>query len=183
MELCSNRLCLRECTPNDVELLMNGFNDPDVIKFLGDNLFPFPRELATSFLNYCIASSTNVPRVFYNFIIDSGGKGIGEISLAGVGVSSSTKPISNYASFSYWLLKKYWGQGVMEEALDEVIRFSFNKLELDSLQADVANANVSSCKLLERKGFKIQEPSYCFVYDGKYCRIGRDSLYALFRDK
>ena len=56
----------------------------------------------------------------------------------------------------YELASQYWRQGIMTEALGEVIHFSFKSLELNRLEAYVMVDNIASRKLLEKLGFSLE---------------------------
>ncbi|MFF2019711.1 GNAT family N-acetyltransferase [Paenibacillus sp. NPDC058177] len=56
---------------------------------------------------------------------------------------------------SYELLPHSWGQGYAKEAVDQVLAYAFNKLNLSKVIAETQTANHSSCKLLERVGMKL----------------------------
>ncbi|GGA77304.1 hypothetical protein GCM10008025_21160 [Ornithinibacillus halotolerans] len=53
----------------------------------------------------------------------------------------------------YELSKEYWGKGIASEAFEAVIQFGFEQLNLQRVQALIEPPNISSQKLLERKGF------------------------------
>ena len=55
---------------------------------------------------------------------------------------------------SYLLLSKYWGNGYALEAAREIIRYAFNERKLNRLVAETQSANLVSCKLLEKLGFR-----------------------------
>jgi [ribosomal protein S5]-alanine N-acetyltransferase len=54
----------------------------------------------------------------------------------------------------YALNSNYCGNGYMIEALNRLIDFSFNELELHRLEANVDSQNYSSIKLLKKLNFK-----------------------------
>ncbi|GMQ78594.1 MAG: GNAT family protein [Anaerolineae bacterium] len=58
------------------------------------------------------------------------------------------------ADLGYDLAQPYWGKGLMFEALNIVIRFSFLSLKANRLQALVVPENHASIKLLERLNFQ-----------------------------
>lgn len=75
----------------------------------------------------------------------------------------------NRGEIGYALKPKYWGQGIMKEAIDTVVRFGFDKLELHSIMADVNPVNSKSLRVLEKCNFKRE--AYLrenFFYSGKY---------------
>jgi len=57
------------------------------------------------------------------------------------------------AEIGYALSPEFWGNGYMIEAMDILLDFGFNKLNLHSIEANVNPNNESSIKLLEKSGF------------------------------
>lgn len=60
------------------------------------------------------------------------------------------------AEIGYWLGKKYWGKGIMREAIKLILNFGFKKLKLVRIYARVMHPNISSVKLLEKLSFKYE---------------------------
>lgn len=56
----------------------------------------------------------------------------------------------------YWLGRKYWGKGIMKEAIKLILNFGFKKLKLVRIYARVMHPNISSAKLLEKSGFRYE---------------------------
>ena len=71
--------------------------------------------------------------------------------MGGIRLVANTK--FNSAEIGFWLGKKYWQNGYTFEAASEVIRFGFENLNLNRLEAHAMTENTSSIKLLERLGF------------------------------
>ena len=61
---------------------------------------------------------------------------------------------SRRAEIGYALGRPYWGSGYMHEALQALLRFAFQTLELNRLEADIDPRNIASAKTLERLGFQ-----------------------------
>jgi ribosomal-protein-alanine N-acetyltransferase len=55
---------------------------------------------------------------------------------------------------NYCLAKENWGQGIMSEAIDAVIRFGFEKIGLNRVEAKTNPKNPASFRVLEKVGFK-----------------------------
>lgn len=53
----------------------------------------------------------------------------------------------------YALAHRHWGQGWMHEALQVLIRYAFEELDLQRLEADIDPRNLTSARSLERLGF------------------------------
>lgn len=58
--------------------------------------------------------------------------------------------------FGYVLNKKYWNQGIMTEALKEIIRVNFEELELNRIEATHFVGNEASGKVMSKCGMKYE---------------------------
>jgi ribosomal-protein-alanine N-acetyltransferase len=61
------------------------------------------------------------------------------------------------AEIGYDLSTLYQGKGIMNESLNSIVKFGFQKLELELIEAYTHYKNDSSKKLLERNGFKLEK--------------------------
>ena len=61
---------------------------------------------------------------------------------------------SKKAEVGYELHPAYWSQGITSEAVKEVLRYSFNELDLHRMGAVTFPQNHASTHLLEKLGFK-----------------------------
>ena len=59
-------------------------------------------------------------------------------------------------SLVYALKPEYWGKGLMSEALAEIIRFGFQELDINRIEAETRPGNTSSEKLLHQCGFQFE---------------------------
>jgi ribosomal-protein-alanine N-acetyltransferase len=57
-------------------------------------------------------------------------------------------------SVGYDLARAYWGQGIMTEAVRAVIKFGFERMGLNRIEADASVENEASIRILERLGFQ-----------------------------
>lgn len=62
-------------------------------------------------------------------------------------------PESNKAEIGYELNCKYWGKGVMTEAALAVLKFGFEEMGLNRVEAFIDPANAGSIKVLQKLGF------------------------------
>jgi ribosomal-protein-alanine N-acetyltransferase len=60
------------------------------------------------------------------------------------------------AAVGFDLNREHWGQGIMSEALIAVVRFGFESMGLNRIEADCSIMNVASQRVLEKAGFKIE---------------------------
>ncbi|MDG5471900.1 GNAT family N-acetyltransferase [Jeotgalibacillus sp. ET6] len=58
---------------------------------------------------------------------------------------------------SYQFLPEWWGKGFAKETVLFAINYAFTELKLKKIVAETQTANVSSCKLLEKSGMKLEK--------------------------
>jgi ribosomal-protein-alanine N-acetyltransferase len=58
------------------------------------------------------------------------------------------------ACVGYDLGRLYWGQGLMTEAMRAVVRFGFERMTLNRVEADASAENIGSIRVLEKLGFQ-----------------------------
>lgn len=61
---------------------------------------------------------------------------------------------NNSAVIGYDLVQAHWGHGLMVEALEPMIRFGFERMALNRIEADVTVGNNASVRVLEKMGFQ-----------------------------
>ncbi len=64
---------------------------------------------------------------------------------------------------NYSLSRDYWGQGIMTEAVQNVIDFCFTELDLDALSCSHFSTNERSKRVIEKCGFTFIAEANCFV--------------------
>lgn len=60
---------------------------------------------------------------------------------------------TNSAEIGYDLARRHWGRGLMTEALQALVRFGFERMGLNRIEADVTVGNDASGRVLEKLGF------------------------------
>jgi len=73
------------------------------------------------------------------------------------------------AEIGFALHPDYWGKGIMQEALTEVLNYGFKVMNLHSIEANVNPDNAASIKLLEKNNF-IREAYFKenYFFNGKF---------------
>lgn len=113
--------------------------------------------------------------LYFNWLIElkESKESIGIINLHDVDAEQET------AETSFILAPEHWGKGLMTEALQCVLWYAFESLELKRVCADVFKGNVASEKVLEKCGFRREA-----VVKEKYVKDGNSfdaTLYGVFR--
>jgi RimJ/RimL family protein N-acetyltransferase len=152
MKLETKRLILREWKKGDEKDLIEGINNLNITKWLLVVPYPYKKKDADWYINHCKEKYRKKKKEGYAFAIElkEEKKSIGGISLDHVNKEQGTGTVG------YWIAEPYWQNGYGSEALNELLKFAFNKLKLRRIGASVFPGNPSSGKLLEKFGAKLE---------------------------
>jgi ribosomal-protein-alanine N-acetyltransferase len=144
----TERLTLREMTSKDTEFYFHHFN---IDKIADGCCFPGPSNLEIPRKElelYCINPFRENRGVRWGIIRKRDDKLIGTC-----GIYDWDKT-SHRAEIGYDLDPAYWGQGIMTEALRAILRYGFEKIQLNRIQAIIDSKNAKSMRLVRRLEFK-----------------------------
>lgn len=149
MRLVTRRLIIREIKKSDVKDIVRNANNLNVSRYLLKVPYPYRRRDAESWVAMCIKESKEKPRANYQMAIElkSEKRFIGVISLTHVDRFQGTGRIG------FWLGEDYWGQGIMSEAIEAVLKFGFEKLKLRRINWNAFVENKASNALARKFGF------------------------------
>jgi ribosomal-protein-alanine N-acetyltransferase len=83
------------------------------------------------------------------------------------------------AEIAYAISRDYWGKGLMTEAVKEVIKFGFEKMNLNRIQAMCIPENIGSYRVMEKVGMKYEGLIREYMYiKGKFQDL---KLYSILR--
>lgn len=146
----TERLILRRFTLDDAEdAFRNWTNSEKVTKFM---TWP-PHEnidVTRGYIQYCIDCYENEDS--YNWVIEhrESGQVIGSISV--VEITETT----DCAEVGYCLSDRFWGMGIMPEALNAVIRFLFDEVGVNRIEATHDVNNPNSGRVMEKCGLQFE---------------------------
>jgi ribosomal-protein-alanine N-acetyltransferase len=143
----SARVRLRPLRPTDVDGMYTVFSNPEVMRYWSTP--PLPNKGAAEQLIAEIINDVATGKMMkWAIARNSDDFVIGTATLFNPDLSNGR------AELGYALGRDYWGQGLMGEALQALLRYAFEVLELRRLEADVDPRNAASIRTLERLGFK-----------------------------
>lgn len=149
----TERLMLRPWLKTDTEDLYRYASDPEIGPIAG---FPVHTSVENSL--EIIDTVFQEPGNFAIYL-KSENRVIGSISLK-IGQQSSLKLTKQEAEIGYWIGKPFWGQGLMPEAVEAVIDYALNTLELTDLWCAYYEGNVKSQRVQEKCGFRYHHTAY-----------------------
>lgn len=83
----------------------------------------------------------------------------------------------NSAEIGYVLSPDYWGQGIADEAVREVMKFGFERLGLNRIEAKFIMGNESSKRVMEKTGMTFEGyQRQAMLIKGEYKNIGICSI-------
>lgn len=147
MILKTERLILRRWEESDAEDLYNYAKDPDVGPIAG---WPAHKNVEES--RDVIRNVFNGAEA-YAICLKTDGKAIGAIELKLNGYTDLTEK-DDECELGYWLGKKFWGQGIMPEAVREILRHAFEDCNMNKVCVGYYDGNVKSKRVQEKCGFK-----------------------------
>ena len=162
-QLFSERLLLRAITQNDAEQVYRLRSNDTSMQFL--DKAPFQSVTEALLLIKKIEDDIN-NNVGITWAITL--KENPELLIGTIGLWRFMK--EHYrAEIGYMLLPEYCRKGYMKEAITQVIHFSFNNINVHSIEANINPQNLASATLLQSVGF-IKEAYFKenYYYDGRF---------------
>jgi len=136
---------LRPWKKEDLEFVARNAADKEITSNMSD-AFPDSVEKWAKFLEYAIDNND----ILY-LAIDIKGEAVG-----GIGVKPMDDIYRKNAEMGYWLAKKYWGQGIITQAIKLIVKKAFETFNIDRIYATPFETNTASHKVLEKAGFLLE---------------------------
>ncbi len=138
----TERLLLRTPRAADISELVPLINDFEVSKYLSRVPYPYTEDDASTFMERIEKGLKAGNDYVFAIRLKSGAF----IGLTGI------HPIDSW-EFGYWIGKPYWGQGYATEAGRRAVRYAFEELKADTVNAGWFHDNPRSGRVLAKLGF------------------------------
>lgn len=161
-ELFTERLLLRAISAADVKEVFQLRADKNVMQFI-DRPLAQSMDDAMALINKIADGHENNENITWAITMNNQPELIGTIGFWRIDTE-------NYrAEIGYLLHPGYQGKGLMQEAIEAVLKYGFQHMKLHSVEANVNPANYASIKLLEKNKF-VKEAYFKenYFYDGKF---------------
>lgn len=140
---------LRPYRISDVKSVTKHANDWEVARYLANLPYPYTKKDAIFWIKKQIKFYRQKNPADIVFAIEINGEAVGSIGLHKI-------VPGHKAELGYWLGKKYWGSGIMTNAVKKITHFGFKNLKLHRIYAGVFPFNKGSMRVLEKNGFKFE---------------------------
>ena len=144
-----DRLILRPWEESDAENLYRYASAPEVGPIAG---WPVHTSVENSL--DIIRNVLSAPET-YAVVDKCTGCAIGSIGLM-VGKASNIGIPDTEGEVGYWIGVPYWGQGLIPEAVQEILRYAFEELHLEKVWCGYFDGNIKSKRVQEKCGFQYQ---------------------------
>jgi len=180
LELLTERLCLSPFSRNDVDIALEMFTDPAVLKYAGGAVGA--DEIYSDMPNWTKRGGDGCIGVWCISERYSGEK-FGSVALLPLPVDEDDTDFSlvvpgvmpdSDIEIGYFLKPPAWGKGYATEACKRMLRFTFEDTPLDEVVATFDDGNRASRHVLTKSGFIDHGRTHCYGEDGPIYRITRD---------
>ncbi len=138
---------LRNLQLEDAASLVENANDKEIASRLRDG-FPHPYTMDDA--HWWIAHA-NAQEPATHFAIAVDGQAVG-----GIGLLLQQDVARKSAEIGYWLGRKYWGRGIVTEAVEAFTNYAFEEFDLNRVYALAFEGNAASARVLEKAGFQYE---------------------------
>lgn len=146
--LIGSTFILRQINAPDIEHIYSGLSNPEVIKYYGVNCKSISEtEEQIKWYNDLEQTETGI----WWAIVDKNKNDF----FGAIGFNNLSK-IHKKAEMGFWLLPRYWGEGIMSKAATLTCEYAFNVLKLHRIEALVETENYNSKKLLQKLNFNFE---------------------------
>ncbi|MDD2447301.1 MAG: GNAT family N-acetyltransferase [Tissierellia bacterium] len=146
MILQTKRLIIRSWVESDAESLYEYAKDPKIGPIAG---WPVHTSVENSL--QIIKTVFSAPET-YAVCLKNDNKAIGSIGLM-LGKASNIDLPHDEGEIGYWIGLPFWGQGLIPEAVIELLRYGFEDLNLKKIWSGYFEGNVKSKRVQEKCGF------------------------------
>src|SRR3990167_4315485 len=151
---------LREHGPDDVRPFFTYYSDPEVSRYILAHI-PTNLEEAKSEVLYCRNLFYTKRGIFWTLAERKTNLMIGAIGLY-------INTMHRRGEIGYDLARAHWGHGIMTRAMETVIQFTFQTLDLVRIEAVTLHNNAASISLLKRLHFQAEGTLHNYrVHQGK----------------
>lgn len=138
---------LRSWGPSDLPSLVRHADNAAIARYLAD-VFPHPYTVADG-QAYIEFATSQPPGCI--FAIDVAGEAVGSIA-----IHPQADIFRKNAELGYWLAQPLWGQGIVTQAIRQVVAHGFQTFDLTRIFARPFGTNHASHRVLEKAGFSLE---------------------------
>jgi len=168
--LSTHRLHLRIYEMRDEKEVYKVINSPGIFATTLNIPYPYPREQIKIWFHF-IAKNCLYKRGYEYGIFSKEGRYIGNVGIVNVDW------INNSAEITYFIGEDYWGYGYATEAVQGVLAFAFERLQLERIQGRCMEGNKASLRVMQKCGFSYEGLArHQVIKCGKYLDVWQAAI-------
>ncbi|WP_430787242.1 GNAT family N-acetyltransferase [Virgibacillus flavescens] len=170
----TERIILRKITMDDAQDLFEYASEAVVSRYV-----PWEAhnsiEDSRAFLEYITTAYEQNKKLTWAIELKTENKMIGTIDFV------NWIPKHFKAEITYVLSHKYWGRGLTQEAAKELLKYGFESMQLNRVEAPIMVGNIQSQRVLEKLGMKYEGLAReSFVMNGEFLDL---AMYSILKDE
>lgn len=165
MELHGKKVVLRAVEEEDIEMLREMTNNPDFEKMILGWSFPVSKKQQREWFENCKNQSSSVR---YTIAIKEDRQAVGRIGLSDIDWKNGVASVSGICIAKSEMRKR----GLATDAWMTLLRYAFEELRLNRVNASVLVFNKASLRACEKSGFKVEgQRRQAFYKNGEYIDV------------
>lgn len=145
----TERLLLRSMSVDDAEGMFAYASDPEVTRYVVWETHGTVDD-SRAFLELTVSAYQSGEPAGWGIVHKKDGKFVGTCGVV------SWSPEHARAEIGYVLARSYWGRGLVTEAVRAMIRFGFERLNLNRIEARCIEENMASARVMEKAGMRYE---------------------------
>lgn len=155
MKLQTKRLILRPWQESDAETLYEYARNPNVGPIAG-----WQPHTSVENSREIIKTVLSAPET-YAVVLKETGEAVGSVGImTAQSEVHSAKITDSECEIGYWIGEPYWGQGLIPEAVNELLRHAFEDLQKTAVWCGYFDGNEKSRRVQEKCGFTYSHTEY-----------------------
>lgn len=140
---------IRKWKLSDAKELVMAISNKKVQDNLRDGLpYPYTEQDGIDYISSMISADESET---FAFAVTAEDKVVGSI-----GIFRQGNIHRQTAELGYYIAEKYWGKGIMTEAVIQICKYVFEKSDIIRIYAEPFAYNAASCRVLEKAGFQYE---------------------------
>ena len=172
LKLETARLSLLPFTSADLDFLHALWIDPQVRRYLWDDQIISPEQahevIETSLASFATAG--------YGFWLVRMKENDSPVGFCGLRQFSNAEIVEAQVEILYGISPEHWCNGLAVEASSAVLRFGFERLQLERIYAGADLPNVASLRVMEKLGMQFDHQAQLHGLETSYYVITRESF-------
>jgi len=164
---------LKEISAGDIQYIFRGLSNPEITKYYD--------------VHYPTLESTQEQMDWYHNLKKDGTGiwwgiyGIDDDQFRGAAGYNGLDKVHKKAEIGLWLLKEFWGNGILKEVMPKLFEIGFQSLELNRIEGFVVSDNVKCKNALEKINFTYEGTMRdCEVKNGRTISV---DIYSILKQE